>query len=115
MTTIQRRHRNKVVKLKKPDGEWFDDFDVIADNFKSFYSELFSHSGPRNYDDLLGYVQELVDDNDFILLSAPISCEEIKSASFELGSLKAPSPNVYSGLFYHHAWSIVGKQVCNMV
>lgn len=35
-------------------------------------------------------------------LIKPITDEEIKSAAFQLGSLKAPGPDGYSGIFYHN-------------
>lgn len=115
MTTIQRRQRNKVVKLKRDDGQWTEDSSDIANSFSLFYSNLFSTKGPRDYSEVLDYVQQIVDVNDNALLAAPVGMEEVKAAVFDLGALKAPGPDGYSGLFYHHAWNTVGSQVCKLV
>ncbi|KAF7820595.1 reverse transcriptase [Senna tora] len=39
-------------------------------------------------------------------LCKPVSVEEVKAAAFELGGLKAPGPDGFSGIFYHHSWCI---------
>lgn len=40
---------------------------------------------------------------------------EIKTAAFQLGSLKAPGPDGYPGYFYQHHWDIVGPSLCYAV
>lgn len=34
--------------------------------------------------------------------------EEIKAAVFQLGALKAPGPDGFPALFFHHYWKEVG-------
>ncbi|KAL6212007.1 hypothetical protein ACLB2K_017230 [Fragaria x ananassa] len=38
---------------------------------------------------------------------APVLEEEVRAAVFQLGALKAPSPDGFPGLFYHKYWCIV--------
>ncbi|KAM5583543.1 hypothetical protein ABKV19_003435 [Rosa sericea] len=44
-------------------------------------------------------------------LVAPISLEEVRDATFQLGALKAPGPDGFPGLFYHKYWRIVNDVV----
>lgn len=41
--------------------------------------------------------------------------EEIKAAVFQLGALKAPGPDGFPALFFHHYWKEVGGAVTKMV
>lgn len=40
-------------------------------------------------------------------LMSPVSDEEIKLAVFDLGALKAPSPDGLNGLFYQNHWETI--------
>lgn len=115
MTAIQRRQRNKVVKLKSEDDNWIDNPSDIGECFKKFYSDLFEIVGLREYEDVLDYVQPVISEDTNAELIKLVSFEEIKGAAFGLGALKAPGPDGYSGLFYQHAWQTVGDQVCSLV
>ncbi|XP_062013825.1 uncharacterized protein LOC133730210 [Rosa rugosa] len=44
-------------------------------------------------------------------LAMPISLEEVKAAVFDLGALKAPSPDGFSGTFYQSHWETVQSVV----
>ncbi|KAL6184297.1 hypothetical protein ACLB2K_045700 [Fragaria x ananassa] len=46
-------------------------------------------------------------------LQANISLEEVKYATFDLGALKAPGPDGFSGTFYQHHWETI-KEVIHM-
>lgn len=48
-------------------------------------------------------------------LIRPITDQEIKDAAFQLGSLKAPGPNGFSGIFYHKHWEVIGTEVCVVI
>ena len=37
-------------------------------------------------------------------LNAPVSVDEIKSAAVNMGSLKAPCPDGFQGIFYQSHW-----------
>lgn len=47
-----------------------------------------------------------------ISFTRPFSDEEIKEATFLLGSLKSPGPDGFPGMFYQCFWNLVGTDVC---
>lgn len=63
----------------------------------------------------VAHIPKLVTDANNIRLMDSVSEEEIKSAVFSVGSLKAPGPNGLNGLFYQQNWNLVKNQVCNAV
>lgn len=44
-------------------------------------------------------------------LLAPFALEEVKAATFQMGALKSPGLDGFSGLFYHKYWEIVRNLV----
>ncbi|XP_025665275.1 uncharacterized protein [Arachis hypogaea] len=48
-------------------------------------------------------------------LMKEVSDQEIKEATFSLGSLKAPGPDELNGLFFQKHWAIIEKEVCEVV
>lgn len=44
-----------------------------------------------------------------------VSDDEIKEAVFQMGSLKSPGPDGFSGIFYQQYWDVVGLDVCKAV
>lgn len=114
-STIQRRKRNKILKIRDGSDVWHEKEEEIADIFMNFYSNLFSSSNPPDSEDILEFVQCEISDEDNRRLMEPVSTLEIKSAVFQLGGLKAPGPDGFSGQFYHSSWEVVGDDVVNMV
>ncbi|XP_028790032.1 uncharacterized protein LOC114746021 [Neltuma alba] len=113
--TIQRRVRNKIVRLKGNGGRWLENEEEINNSFISFYSKLFSLDGYRNLDVALSFVKNLVSGEENASLEEAVTREEIKSAAFQLGALKAPGPDGFCGMFYHSAWGTIEKEVTEMV
>ncbi|PWA96038.1 reverse transcriptase [Artemisia annua] len=48
-------------------------------------------------------------------LQAPVSDVEIYKAAKQLGGLKAPGEDGFSGIFYQKYWHVVGASVCKVV
>ncbi|KAF7826245.1 reverse transcriptase [Senna tora] len=67
-----------------------------------------------NLSDALEYVEVAISGEDNDDLRRPVSFEEVKFAAFELGDLKAPGPDGFSGSFYRHSWDIVGSGIFEM-
>ncbi|PRQ24517.1 putative RNA-directed DNA polymerase [Rosa chinensis] len=83
----------------------------IADTFLSYYKQLFTTAGPQNLSDILLLVDLVVTASMNRSLLAAVSLEEVKQAIFGLGSLKAPGPDGFPGLFYQTYWTIVNKVI----
>lgn len=87
----------------------------VADLFSNFYRNLFVVGRVSDVEKVLEVVPEVVTDVDNMALLSPISDAEIKRAAFELGKMKAPGLNGFSGVFYQFAWYSVGTEVICMV
>ncbi|KAI9119956.1 hypothetical protein K1719_008925 [Acacia pycnantha] len=53
---IQRRQRNKVLRLKEGGGSWLEDRGEINEAFNAFYQKLFSSVGARQIEQAVSYV-----------------------------------------------------------
>lgn len=91
---IQRRQRNKIVKIKGDVGGWIEDEVAIDDSFKDFFFEdMFSSDGPRDFQEALAMVENVITSAENQDLLKPMSSAEIKAAAFQLGKDKALGPN----------------------
>lgn len=48
-------------------------------------------------------------------LMMPIMDDEIKDATRQMGALKAPGPDGFSGVFYHSFWDNISNEVHELV
>ncbi|KAI9096815.1 hypothetical protein K1719_025798 [Acacia pycnantha] len=67
-SVIQRRQRNKILRLRSDDGRWLEDRREIHQSFSRFYKGLFSSGGARSMEQALSYVQKVVTDEDNLIL-----------------------------------------------
>lgn len=65
-----------------------------------YYNNLFSPNSPSMVPQCLQVFPKSVSAEMNEALLVPISLEEVKKAIFNLGSLKAPSPDSLNGLFF---------------
>ncbi|XP_015946638.1 uncharacterized protein LOC107471660 [Arachis duranensis] len=109
-STIQRRDRNRIERLKDSAGVWVCGeryiLKLAGDHFQNLFKALenldmaacISHIPVRVTDDMNEQLMEGVTD------------KEIKEATFSLGSLKAPGPNGLNGIFFQKYWTVVGTE-----
>lgn len=108
-STIRRRKRNKVVKIRNGAGEWLERENEIAAQFGSFYRNLFTVGSVAGVDDILEVVPRVISDEDNLGLCEPVHDSEIRSVVFELGKCKAPGPDGFTGSFFSRhgrLWSL---------
>lgn len=115
LTTIQRRQRNQIVKLKDEDGEWQSDPTAIANIIKEHFQKLYAPPPPRVSDDVLSLIDPIITTDINDALTKSVTTEEIKIAAFQMGPLKAPGSDGYLGIFYQKYWQIVEEDVCAAV
>ncbi|KAI9122693.1 hypothetical protein K1719_006533 [Acacia pycnantha] len=65
-SVIQRRLRNKILRLKSDSSIWLEDRAAINKSFSDFYKSLFGSVGSRPLDQALSYVTKMVTDEDNI-------------------------------------------------
>lgn len=99
-STVQRRQRNKLIRLQNSEGDWKEGDDALAGPVKNHFAKLFDSEQGRQMNGVLDVVQQKVTEQMNWCLIGDISREEVKKAAFELGAKKAPGPDGFSGIFY---------------
>ncbi|KAF7802436.1 reverse transcriptase [Senna tora] len=69
---------------------------------------LFKSVGGRDMSQALRFVKKGISVKDNEALMRKVSKNEVKRAAFDLGALKAPGPDGFSGSFFHSSWDIIG-------
>ncbi|XP_043700381.1 uncharacterized protein LOC122651120 [Telopea speciosissima] len=110
-TTLQRRSRKKINRLRSMQGEWLQkEADIDAEIF-SFFNILFSSEGAHNLERALQFIPArfTADMNSTLCLS--ISDDEVKSVVFSMKLLKAPGPDGVPLVFFQSYWKTVGPAI----
>ncbi|OMO71257.1 reverse transcriptase [Corchorus capsularis] len=113
-TTLQRRQKNKVLRLKSGD-QWLEAKEDIMEEFTKYYENIFSTSGSRYWDSVLNHVPVLINDemNDF--LTRRVTMEVVNVATFQMGELKSPGLDGFNGLLFQQNWEVVKDDIYAMV
>ncbi|KAF7826560.1 reverse transcriptase [Senna tora] len=98
--TMQRRNINRISCLQLSNGEWEIDETKIMEAFSGFYSDLFTTINPPDPSPLLASFPVKVSEAMNTALLERVSLDELKSAVFGLGALKAPGPDGLNGMFF---------------
>lgn len=69
----------------------------------------------RDFSWVLECAERIIYKDDNFNLYCPVSDLEVKEAVFQLGGMKAPDPDGFTGLFYQHSWEVVADQVYGFV
>lgn len=109
---VQRRQRNQLVRLKTEEGTLLQSEAAINDHLLHYFQNLLKAAGNRNFSEALSPVTRAVSEEMNLKLTRPVTEVEIKTTVFQMGSLKAPGPDGFQGIFYQTHWVIVGPEVC---
>ncbi|KAH7859866.1 hypothetical protein Vadar_006435 [Vaccinium darrowii] len=104
LSTIQRRQRNQIVRIKNDQGIWQDNPKDIAGVVKRYFQELYSMPPTRDLDAVIDLIDPSISAECNMYLTRSISKEEVQQAVFRLGTLKAPGSDGFPGLFYQSYW-----------
>lgn len=114
--TINRRRRNRVEMLTDSGGNWMEQGDQIKNHVVDFYKQLFTE---ENNDRLMTHATNLsfprLDGVTIESLNTNATNEEIRSAIFSMGGLKAPIKDGFHACFYHVNWNCVGEDLYDYV
>jgi hypothetical protein len=107
---VERKRQNRVVRLDVAGYNISDDKEMKSEATR-FFKDLFSTSGPRNYEAFLSPFESKVTHEMNVDLMKPITIEEVENAVQDLGSLKSPGPDGFPGLFYSKFWPEIGTDI----
>ncbi|RYR65333.1 hypothetical protein Ahy_A03g011263 [Arachis hypogaea] len=114
-TTIQRRERNRIERLKNEAGYWLEEREEIMRHIEEHFEALFTSTTRQRYDNTLSKIPVRVTEEMNRDLISEVSDDEIRNAVFSMGSLKAPGSDGLNGLFYQKYWEVIKKEVCEVV
>lgn len=77
----------------------------------NYFREIFRSSDPFDLESLFDGFRSRVSDDMNLMLTAPISAEEIKRAAFSVKGSSTPGEDELTGTFYQKVWHIIGPQL----
>lgn len=101
--------------LQMEDSSWCRDPEALRHHIYDYYSNVYKTAGERNYQPVLNQCKSPIDDQINASLEANPTMEEIKTAVFQLGAMKAPGPDGFNGLFYQNSWEIMQNDLFQLV
>ena len=110
-----KRRQNYVGMIRDERGQEWDTAEGVTEAFVHYFTRLFS-KGPEG--DLNPCIQPLeccVSAAMNAELVKPFLAEEITTTLFQMGPLKAPGSNGLNECFFQKNWSLMGKEVCDVV
>ena len=111
----RRRSRNKISRLRKPNGQ-FTEVDLkLRAIVTNFYSNLFAFESTDNMEEVLSTVLVKVTPEMNRTLLDPYKEGEVKDALFQMFLTKAPGPDGFPAHFFQRHWELCGKEVTAMV
>ncbi|XP_062013994.1 uncharacterized protein LOC133730411 [Rosa rugosa] len=97
----------KSFRLNNHLGQWLTTEALIVQHLNSYFRDMYTATPTDHVQIVLDFIDLLVTNEMNASLMATISLEEVKAAVFELGALKAPDPDGFSGSFYQTYWNII--------
>ncbi|BFG33690.1 hypothetical protein CerSpe_199640 [Prunus speciosa] len=115
LSTIIRRRRNKIERLKNEHGEWVEEASGIKALVVRYFSSLFSqpHVLHTNWD--IPNLFPSIDSVDLSMLHKNIDIVDVKESLFNIGSLKAPGVDGFPAAFYQNHWNIWADEIVDMI
>jgi hypothetical protein len=107
----ERRKQNVIKKLVREEGGVVETEEEIGSYVTNHYKSLFMSSVGSHSDNLLCHVSPSVTEGMNNLLTREFTGEEVKSALYSIGDLKAPGPDGMSAIFYKRFWHMLGAKV----
>lgn len=97
------------------DQHWVCDPQTLQGMTTNFFSKLYTSAGSRDYGPLLDQCQQVVTSEMNEQLVSMVTIEEVRRATFQLGTTKAPGPDGLNGLFNQKHWEIIKADLLLLV
>ena len=117
MSTLVRRHRNRIKSIKNSLGEWVTEEEEVKNVILTRYIDLFhtSFSLSNRLSDIENFSCCFLSEGDQVSLCAPVSEGEIKLGLQSLKPFKAPRADGLHAGFFQYFWADVKASVCEEV
>lgn len=86
ITTVQRRDRNRIDRIKNLEGEWVEGNKDIMKAIEDYYKSLYTASSASRVDACQSIIPRLVSEEVNEALLAPITLCDVKQVVFSLGA-----------------------------
>lgn len=110
VSTLIRRRRNKVLKLKMADGTWCEQPDALKRMVSDFYQTLYTSEPTASCKSADWHFPQL-SHADRRWLNRSVSTTEIHDAIKHMGPFKAPGPDGFPPCFFQRYWHIIGERI----
>ncbi|XVF27194.1 hypothetical protein REPUB_Repub14bG0086100 [Reevesia pubescens] len=115
-TTIVRRHRNRIITLKKGDGSWCSDRKKLKEMVLSFFQHMYmAEPLYTDIDMVCPRSQSSLEEAQLLSLLHIPQNEEIFTTLQSMAPFKAPGPDGFQAGFYQKNWDVVGNSICNFI
>ncbi|XP_072077905.1 uncharacterized protein [Arachis hypogaea] len=114
-TTIQRRDLNKIERLKDAEENWITGSKDIMKLVERHFTDLFATTTKSRVEECTQIIPKKVTVEMNRELLKEVLDKEIRDAAFSIGSLKAPSPDGLSSVFFQKHWDIISREVCDVI
>ena len=114
---MQRKNRNKIIRLKISNGSCLTDHEDIKSAMIDFYKSFLGTSITQrtHSDGSIIAADPILDEVACVDLCKPVSAEEIKESMFSIPGGKAPGPDGFNCRFFQKNWSTIGSDVIEAV
>lgn len=99
-STVQRRERNRIVRLRNGENEWIEGRHNIFSHVLDHFQGIYTTEAHALTDEIKGCIPRCITDDMNASLLKHVSEMDIKKAMDGLGTLKAPGPDGLNGQFF---------------
>jgi len=116
LSTIVRRHVNRIENLEDGNGQWTTDPQALRDLVTNYYKSLCTEEehSPEEARHPVHPFPQLTSEQVSELNKAYTSCE-VGDALKRMHPYKAPGPDGFQALFFQRFWNIVGPNVTDTI
>lgn len=115
LTTIIRRRRNKIERLKDENDVWVEESEAIKSVVVKYFSDLFKSRQCLQGNVDIPQLFPCIDDADVAGLVKSVDLQEVKDSLFGIGGIKAPGVDGYPACFYQNQWSLCAGDIFDLV
>lgn len=112
---VWRAKKNIIVRLRDSGGTVQNSTTVMEDMATKYFQEMYTADSTLDHTQIIHLIQEKVTPEMNESLCREFSEEEIATAVFQIGPLKAPGPDGFPARFYERNWGVLKEDIVRVV